>query len=249
MIMALVIMALGGLILAPTLEYVATGVKTASAQRVLTNETYAADAGVEHAMWRIENGESADFTESLTVSGIAVGVTATKLTSLPYGPVITAGAEHADWLTVSTTVEDLGGGVFRYTVLMQNTGGVGNVKLETIGAGVPEGFTYVTGSSSGVTTAAPAIDGRKLAWHFEGVGRPTLNDGHSATQIFDASGEGNPQRYYSWVLASREDVGIVSSATGYNVVAVAGDTRIEAAVVKNEGIVYPVSWEITRSVT
>ncbi|MDO8491918.1 MAG: hypothetical protein Q7T04_07895 [Dehalococcoidia bacterium] len=247
--MALIVMALGGLVLAPSLEYVATGVTSAATQRRLTSELYAADAGVEYAMWRIENGASGGFTDAISVGAIPVDVTASVLTDLPYGPVLTAGAEHADWLSVTTEMADLGGGVFSLAIHIQNTGGTGNVKLETIGAGMPEGFSYVAGSSSGFTTGAPGIDGRKLAWEFSGSGRPTVNDGQSVTQTFQMSGAGDPQRYYSWVVASRDDIGIVSSARGYNVVSTAGDARIEAAVVKNEGIVYPVSWNITRSVT
>lgn len=248
MILALVIMGLSGLVLAPTLEYVATGAKAAETQRKLTKALYAADAGVENAMYRIGDGMTA-FTETITVGGIPVDITVTSLTELPYGPVITGGAEHADWIVVTTELVDLGGDVWSMTAHITNTAGNGNVKLEAIGAGRPKRFDYLPGTASGVTTRDPNVYESKLIWPFFGDERPTLLDGDSVTQTYRITGDGEPRRYYTWVTASRDDIGTVSSSTGYNVVSVAAGTRIEANVVKNETYVYPVSWEISRSGT
>ena len=246
-IMALVVLGLGSLIVVPTVNYMATGVVAAATHRRLTSAMYAADAGVEYAMWRIKGGESSGFSQAISVGGTTVNVTVSVLEELPYGPVLTEGAEHADWLSVTTTLTNLGGGVYSYSIHIQNVGGSGNIKLETIGAGLPDGYTYVSGSSSGVTSSNPAINGRKVTWQFSGTGRPSLNDGQSVTQTFQISGSGAPQGYYSWIVASRDDVGTVSSCFGFTVVSQASGTTITSDVVKNEGIVYPVSWNLSRT--
>lgn len=245
--MALIVMSLGALMVAPVMDYMATGVSAAASQRELSRELYAADAGMEYGMWRIENGASVGFSESIAVGAVTVDVTVSVLVELPYGPVLGGGTTHTEWLIVTTDTVELGDGLYSVTILIDNSGGSGNVKLETIGVGMQKRFDYVPGSSSGVTTSAPTvIFEKRVAWEFSGDDRPVLLDGDSATQTFQMEGEGVPKRVYGWVVASRLDVGTVSSCEGYNVVSQAADTRIEAAVVKNEGIVYPVSWTITR---
>ena len=117
------------------------------------------------------------------------------------------------------------------------------IKLEAIGAGLPEGFLYLEGSSFGVTTADPQIDEDRCIWEL-GSPKPEVSYGESVTQTFTMEGAGVPEGYYSWVEASREDVGTVSSCVGYSILSQAGGTTIEADVVRNEGSVFPASWKV-----
>jgi hypothetical protein len=55
LILALILLAVGGLILAPLLAYMRTGLTAGEVCEVKTNELYAADAGVEDAVWKIQN--------------------------------------------------------------------------------------------------------------------------------------------------------------------------------------------------
>jgi hypothetical protein len=55
LILALILLAVGGLIIAPLLSYMGTGLITGEVYEAKTDELYAADAGVEDAVWRIPN--------------------------------------------------------------------------------------------------------------------------------------------------------------------------------------------------
>jgi hypothetical protein len=55
LILALILLAVGGLILAPLLAYMRTGLTAGEVCEVKTNELYAADAGVEDAVWKIQH--------------------------------------------------------------------------------------------------------------------------------------------------------------------------------------------------
>lgn len=55
------------------------------------------------------------------------------------------------------------GGTVTYTITAQNPGAVA-APINAIIDDLPAGFTYVTGSTSGATTANPTISGRELTW-------------------------------------------------------------------------------------
>lgn len=243
MIMALIVLTFGALLLPPTLGLMSTGAKSTAINTRHTAELYAADAGVEYAIWEISRGLSP--TSPITVNDITVDITVGPVTELPYGPVVTGSGEHANWLHVSSSLVDNGGGTFIYTVTITNQGESGSppIKLDEIGVGVPEGFTYVAGSSSGITTGDPQVEGGNVIWYFLSPA-PSVPCGESRTQTFVIEGTGTPVNYYSWTLAQREDVGTVSSATGHNIVSRAGGTTIEANVVKTDSGVFPASWKI-----
>jgi hypothetical protein len=54
---ALILLGVGGLIIPPTLAYMGTGVITGEVYNTKTEELYAADAGVEDAVWKIESND------------------------------------------------------------------------------------------------------------------------------------------------------------------------------------------------
>jgi hypothetical protein len=55
------------------------------------------------------------------------------------------------------------GGATGYTIRVENPN-VRDVTLEELNDDLPEGFTYLKGSTSGATTADPQINGRRLTW-------------------------------------------------------------------------------------
>jgi len=59
LIMVLVLLVIGGLILIPLLGLMSTGLVTGQVYEKKTKELYAADAGVEDAMWKLQNSEAA----------------------------------------------------------------------------------------------------------------------------------------------------------------------------------------------
>ena len=54
LIMVLILLVLGVLILGPLLGFMGTGLKAGQTHEELTEELYAADAGVEDAFWNIQ---------------------------------------------------------------------------------------------------------------------------------------------------------------------------------------------------
>lgn len=243
LVMAMVALLLGALIITPTLNYMVTVLKSVDIHERNTRELYAADAGIEYAIWCVKNDVSCD--SPIIVGGLEVNMTVGTLVELPYGPIITGGGDHVDWLLVYSEVTDNGDETFTYTIHISNQAesGVPPIKLDSIGVGLPDGFAYMDGSSSGVTGIDPVPDNGKLTWDL-GSPRPEVDYGESANQTFLMEGTGIPQDYYSWVNATRQDVGTVSTCTGYKVTAQTGVTTIESYVVRNDNCVYPVSWKI-----
>ena len=106
MIMALIALALGTLMITPTLNHMVAGVKSAGIKERLTGEFYAADAGIEYAIWKVKNdpltiypysGQIADvngnnvsitienvFDRTFKITSIASGTTIESYTSVEY---------------------------------------------------------------------------------------------------------------------------------------------------------------------
>jgi len=57
LVMALILLLIGGLITAPLLSYMGTGLIAGGVYEARTAELYAADAGVEDAIWKIQNSD------------------------------------------------------------------------------------------------------------------------------------------------------------------------------------------------
>jgi len=58
LVLVLILLLIGGLIIGPLLSYMGTGLITAKVYETRTAELYAADAGVEDAIWKIQHGET-----------------------------------------------------------------------------------------------------------------------------------------------------------------------------------------------
>ncbi len=84
---ALLALALGTLLVSGFLYYVSTSQRAVSAAREQTITRYAADAGVEHAIWRLTNEAgftqtvtaSSPVTYTLTINGQTVVITVTRV--------------------------------------------------------------------------------------------------------------------------------------------------------------------------
>lgn len=63
LILVLILLVVGGLVLTPLLGLMSTGLVAGQVYEKKTDELYAADAGVEDAIWKIQNGK-ADFDEN-----------------------------------------------------------------------------------------------------------------------------------------------------------------------------------------
>jgi len=79
--LVLILLGVGGLIMAPLLGLMSTGLLAGQVSEKKTAELYAADAGVEYGIWHLQQGGSANDTLELTVNGKAVTV---EIEELPH---------------------------------------------------------------------------------------------------------------------------------------------------------------------
>ncbi|MBA7485015.1 hypothetical protein ES707_20549 [subsurface metagenome] len=149
LIFALIMLAVGSLIVVPLLAFMSTGLMAAQTVEEKMNKLYAADAGVEDAAHKILTnygpfaslGVNDSYTYSLTdsVNGEDVSVTATKLSLIANfigDDEYKVGQPHEDWVTFdSPIVSDQTEDYVEYSCDMNfhYTGG-GNRRIETVGA-------------------------------------------------------------------------------------------------------------------
>jgi len=88
MTLALLLLVLGGLILTPLLGLMSTGLAAGQVYEKKTDELYAADAGVENAIWHLQEGGDPDDVLELTVNDKAVVVEIEELPHECYEPAI-----------------------------------------------------------------------------------------------------------------------------------------------------------------
>jgi Tfp pilus assembly protein PilX len=95
MILAVILLLVGGLVVSSLLSYMGTGLTTGTVYEAKTAELYAADAGVEDAVWKIQNEEVALCPNQSTnytiddINGRSVAVTITYVTNATGNKTIT----------------------------------------------------------------------------------------------------------------------------------------------------------------
>ena len=163
--------------------FIATTVRTGAAltlasglsidSRVKTDilkKQYAAMGGEQYGLNLLRRQRGAG-TYSFTLNGEEVTIT---LTELPPPAAPPPPADNSRRLkavkTVSPTTAVTGSlTTFTYTITVTNRDD--NLEnLTKIHDELPTGFTYVLGSTSGVTTANPSISGHQLTWNLGGGG-------------------------------------------------------------------------------
>ena len=88
MALALILLVVGGLILTPLLGLMSTGLVAGQVYEKKTAELYAADAGVENAIWHLQQGGDADDVLTPALNGKDVTVTMEELPGECYDPAI-----------------------------------------------------------------------------------------------------------------------------------------------------------------
>lgn len=127
-------------------------------------------------------------------------------TAAPNGCV--PGATVLTMSKITTTPSVSPGGTVVYTITVDNPGGTG-VTLSSIRDTLPAGFSYVPGSSSGITPANPAISGQDLTW----TGPFLLAANSSVTLTFSAVASLTPGDYFN-NASSTATSGVAVTPTG-----------------------------------
>ena len=234
--LVLMLLVVGGFTIGAVLTYVSTGLNVGQIQEERLAELYAADAGIEDGLWRIQNDEvlldpydyEAEFTYTLPV-GInekEVVVNVTPIWLLDSLESDKNGTMPHQQLVVAGQVIDEEDG--EYQVKLTYDGSKGNLKVERVGVWLPTSFNYVADSTSGITTENPTSifewrGGKALAWDFQPAvnfealpasSEPTPPGGFiPATEFpikriltFSFSPAGHPEGSFSWIRTNRSDI-------------------------------------------
>jgi uncharacterized repeat protein (TIGR01451 family)/fimbrial isopeptide formation D2 family protein len=193
----------------------------------LAKEHYAILGAAEHALYRLlyESGYAISLepgvpdTYAITLNGQVVTVTIEKLGDVSESGAPTSGETN---LTVTKTVDPTTAQpdtltTFTYTITVKNENAA-PVELEKLFDGLPPGFTYFPGSSSGLTTLDPSItirqgqgsagDQQLLTWDLTAQGI-ILAPAQSVTQTFQAQASVATGTYcnQAWANAGGSDSG------------------------------------------
>ncbi len=154
-ILALILLAVGGLIIAPLLSYMSTGLIVGQSFEERMDELYAADAGVEDAIWKLINDPPASYPHAYQLPALndkAVAITIACTDNLTYKITSTATSDDGSSTTIESYVFfDTVGGVFDQAI----TANGGNIKLETNSA--VNGDVYTTHEVTGC--GQPCVNG------------------------------------------------------------------------------------------
>jgi len=262
----LALLVLGGLTIAPSLNYAATNLNSARILGEGVNGVYAADAGVEDALWCLGNGisPSQQLPENINQMEVTIQTEEKGTYTLYLGELSEPGAQY-NKLDVSSNITWVEGNRYKFeitvTLLIDQT-----VHLETTGARLPVGYHYEDDSvtrSDGEAACEPEItqDGQgadllNWLWKDWGLMRPALDKDNVEFKLtFYITGTGSQDGQYAWVIADPDVIGLVGEITGtsYRITATAtrsgdGETtaRIVADVMIEGGTTYIVSWQISN---
>ena len=264
--LVLVLLLVGGLTITPALDHAATSLMACRTAEENVNGFFAADAGVQYAVWCLENSVSppAQLAESINQMDVDLQVVDEGEYTLCFGAFIEA-AGHSNYLGVSgEVVWDDPAQAYKYTITVtwQVDPGKSTIFLACVGARIPEGYTYQQGSAGQFPANLSVWDPIEtlesdgsclLDWLL--VGPYVSQTEPVKTQTFYMTGPGTPEGYYAWVVAWRGDVGAVGEVTGelYTITATAtrqgtGETTAEIVVrvLQHAGITDIVSWRVSK---
>ena len=260
----LILLCLGGLLISPSLSFASTSLNSGQNTLKSIRGVYAADAGVMDTIWCLKNGAPTHTSLSETLNGMTVTIeTEDKGDYLLYAGEWITGSGHMDYLEITgEMVWDGGASVYKYTITVtRQPQATGNIKVTEIGAKLPVGYSYQTGSAAlfaeNLSDSEPddEVDGdgaHMLSWGFSPPCPTLTEEDPTRTQTFYSTGTGELEGHYAWVIVSREDVGTVSELNGsfYIITATATEGSETAAVITadvmlSEGVPYITAWQIS----
>lgn len=264
----LALLALGGLTVLSSLSYATTSLNAGQIISHNVKGIYAAEAGIEYALWCLSRAVSppAQLPEKVNEMAVTIQYESKGVYTIYLGELIEPG-EHNDYLSISgEIVWDESAQAYKYTITVtwQAESGRSVIHLEQIGARLPKGYVYVDGSAAefpqNLANFDPAetldtIGAYLLSWEFESPQPSVSQSVPVRTQTFYITGTGNLNGGYTWVVANREDIGAVGEFTGtlYRITAAATHpensaikSAIIAEVIVSGATMYTISWQILK---
>ncbi len=219
----LAMLALGGLMVVPSLDYAATSLNHGRAIDRGVRGLYAADAGIEDVLWSLKQCGEPHTSLAQAVNGMQVTMSTVNkgYYTLVAGDWVSfsPSGHFADLSISSSIVWDDGHNGYLYTITVTWSGS-GNCWVLGVGARLPVGYNYQAESvhfyTGSLSYAEPAdgLDGEGAHmrdWSFPKI---KLNSGDTVTQKLLITGSGDLGDDYGWTEAQREDVGTVGELTG-----------------------------------
>ncbi len=260
LILAMILMLVGGLIIVPLLGFMSTGLIVGRVFEDKMAQVYAADGGIEDGLWKIINDQiPATQPYSLgTVNDKNVAVEIESVWLLEGMEDDKNGTMPHSELVATGRITDVPSGLYEVEITYDGSKGV--VSVKRIGVWLPIGFSYA-GPSSGITTDDPVTGsvrgGTSLIWDLTPNEMFPTGTVTTRTQSFYITPVGqDPVGDFSWVRTTRSDIylswdadfttytvtAIATSASGKQTEVVAHVAREIGAVPYSVGII---TWEIS----
>ncbi len=224
----LAMMVLGIFMVIPVLNYASTSLKTTKMYEENLKGLYAADAGVEDALWRLNYDIPASFPHSYQITdinGMSVDVTIDEVSAI-VGEELGESGSHAEWLEIIRSVDyNAETGIYSYSMSLTNNGS-GNMKILKILIDLPPALDYVVGSTSSNITIPSNDDptvigapdnGITLKWEIPVNQAPDISVGETEEHNFQLSGPPGIEGVegHGFVEAHRADLGTVWDSESY----------------------------------
>ncbi|HEY51297.1 MAG TPA: hypothetical protein G4O20_05775 [Dehalococcoidia bacterium] len=262
----LALLIIGGLTIIPSLGLTFSSAKTSNIIQDGVKGTYAAEAGIEDTLWSLVNGEPPPSQLSDNINDMQVNIqTVDKGTHTLYLGELIEMAGHVEYLDVTSNITwDPGADAYKYTITVtwQPGSGEPTIHIEEIGARIPINYTYQEWSAANFTENISTDEPEEtldpqgaylLNWIMSPPYPKVSENETQRTQMFYIDGTGEQKRYYAWVLARREDIGVCGevNSTAYEITATAlqhGSNRTAAKIITKAMIwdedTYITSWQI-----
>jgi hypothetical protein len=269
LILVLVLLALGGLTIATSLNYVSTLIYDNQVSGWAMDCMYSAGAGVEYAIWALENDEPipAYLSDNVNGKSISIDIEDNGIFTLYCGDLMYVGSlpSHYDWLTTngSAVCDGTGlGSTCNYTISVYYTGDANQRKIVELGAKLPNGYGYVPGSANFTDNVAlydpdetgQCSGGEWIKWLWNPGSGPVIDQANptvNQTFMIVDLGSGSIVDDYTWVEVQSNDIGLVGEITGERKTVTGTaigpatvDSVIEADLVLVGGTVYVMSWQV-----
>lgn len=261
---ALVVVAVGALLVGPFLAHVSTSLLGSRAMQEGMNKQYASDAGVEFGIWKLVNdptfradvnvapGTPKRILPDILVNQVTTSITVTlAINSTPTPtPTPQVGQVTIDKTVAPNTVSP--GWTVTYTITIANAG-LGAIRVRAITDTLASGFTYITGSTTvnGLDDPGePTIQGQTLTWSYSPP-YPKMDSGASGVLSFQATSSTVVGTYYNEAGVRTGPQTVFSTGptaavevSPYDIVATADGVTISARVVISGTDVTIQAWEI-----
>ena len=232
------LLAVGGLMIVPSINFVATSLRAGSMALEEFEEIMVADCGVEDALWKIKYNTPASFPHSYeidNINGLSVDVTIDEVDVIAGEPVGEP-EHHADWLTITANVTyNYSTGEYTY-ILSATNNGTGQIKIARILIDFPAGVEYVPDSTTSNITNPEDANPTKIVGNsntgitviwINGTPRPNISSGDTEYHSFMLSGPPDIEGIlgYGFIEAKRSDMSTVwiGDIAPYSIIAQARD--------------------------